>query len=179
MTTNGSGRSKPARRLSETLKNFWLDIVIFTAFVIVWNMRLIGLALHEWLGIALGVLLIYHVLVHWNWIVAMGRRLASRLPALERIKTLVDILFFVNMVILIASGLWISEVAMRQIGISAEPGFFWRQLHTLSADWALWLLGLHVALNWRWVTNAARRYLWQPLTRPFAIRTVQPKESLQ
>ena len=179
MTTNLSSRRRPARRLSETLKNFWLDIAIFVAFVIDWNLRLIGLTIHEWLGIALGALLLYHLLMHWNWIVAVGRRLISRLPALERIKALVDILFFVNMVLLIASGLWISEVAMRQIGITAEPGILWRRLHTLSADWALWLLGLHLALNWRWITNAARRYLWHPLTRPFATRTIQPKESLQ
>lgn len=109
----------------------------------------------------------------------MGRRVVGQLPALQRLKALVDILFFVNMVVLVASGLWISEVAMRQLGISVEPGFFWRSLHTLSADWVLWLLGLHLALNWRWLTNAARRYLWQPLTRPFATRSIQPKESLQ
>ncbi len=179
MTMYGRGRSQPGRRLSETLKNFWLDIAIFVAFIIDWNMRLIGLTIHEWLGIALGVLLLYHLIVHWNWIVAVGRRVVGKLPGLERIKALIDILFFVNMVILIASGLWISEVAMRQIGITAEPGFVWRRLHTLSADWALWLLGLHLALNWRWITNAARRYLWQPLTRPFATRSIQPKESLR
>lgn len=179
MTTHSIGRSQPGRRLSETLKNFWLDIAIFVAFIIDWNMRLIGLTIHEWLGIALGGLLLYHLLMHWNWIVAVGRRVVGRLPALERIKALVDILFFVNMVILVASGLWISEVAMRQIGITAEPGFVWRRLHTLSADWAIWLLGMHLALNWRWITNAARRYLWQPLTRPFAARSIQPKESLR
>jgi len=47
MTTNSSSRRQPARRLSETLKNFWLDIAIFVAFVIDWNMRLIGLTIHE------------------------------------------------------------------------------------------------------------------------------------
>lgn len=94
MTTNGRGRSQPGRRLSETLKNFWLDIAIFVAFVIDWNMRLIGLTIHEWLGIALGVLLLYHLLMHWSWIVAVGRRVVGRLPALERIKALVDILFW-------------------------------------------------------------------------------------
>lgn len=179
MTTITNRRPQPARRLSETLKNFWLDIALFFAFIIDWNLRLTGLAIHEWLGIALGVLLVYHLLLHWKWIVAVGKRVVGRLPALERLKALLDILLFVNMVVLIASGLWISEVALRQLGITAEAGFFWRRLHTLSADLTLWLVGLHLALNWRWITNAARRYLWQPLTRPFTARRVQPQESVQ
>lgn len=179
MAMSVSSRVRPARRLSETLKNFWLDIVLFLAFIIDWNLRLTGLAIHEWLGIALGVLLVYHLLVHWAWIVAVGRRLAGRLPALERLKALLDILLFVNMVILIASGLLISEVALRQLGIHAEAGFVWRRLHTLTADWILWLMGLHLAFNWRWITNALKRYLWQPLTKPLIGRRLQPKEGVR
>ncbi|HAJ34502.1 MAG TPA: hypothetical protein DCL15_02245 [Chloroflexi bacterium] len=167
MATSILGRARSARRFSETLKNFWLDIVLFFAFIIDWNLRFTGLAIHEWLGIGLGVLLVYHLLVHWSWIVAVGKRLAGRLHVQERLKVLLDILLFVNMVILIASGLLISEVALRQVGIHAEAGFVWRRLHTLSADWILWLMGLHLAFNWRWITNAFRRYVWQPLARPF------------
>lgn len=179
MTTITNRRPQPARRLSATLKNFWLDIALFFAFIVDWNLRLTGLAIHEWLGIALGVLLVYHLLLHWKWIAAVGKRVVGRLPARERLKALLDILLFVNMVMLIASGLWISEVALRQLGVTAEPGFFWRRLHILSADLTLWLVGLHLALNWRWITNTARRYLWQPLTRPFTARRVQPQESVQ
>lgn len=179
MATLVSGRQRSTRRLSETLKNFWLDIVLFLAFIIDWNLRLTGLAIHEWLGIALGVLLVYHLLVHWEWIIAVGKRLVRRLPAQERLKALLDILLFVNMVILIASGLLISEVAVRQLGIHAEAGFAWRRLHTLSADWILWLMGLHLAFNWRWITNALRRYVWQPLTRPFAARRLRAKEGVR
>ena len=179
MRTITQDRPRPTRRLSDTLRNFWLDIVLFFAFIIDWNLRLTGLTIHEWLGITLGVLIVYHLLVHWKWIVAVGKRLVGRLPAMERLKALLDILLFVNMVVLIASGLLISEVALRQIGITFEAGFFWRRLHTLSADWILWLMGLHLAFNWRWIVNAARRYLWQPLTRPFATRTLQQKESVQ
>lgn len=176
MTTITISRPQPARRLSATLKNFWLDFVLFFGFMVAWNMHLTGLAIHEWLGIGFGVLLLYHLLLHWRWIVAVVKRLTRRLPALDRVKALVDILLFVTMVILIATGIGISEVAMRQLGVTLEPNFVWRRLHTLSADWVLWLLGMHLALNWHWITNATRRYVWQPLTRPFAPRTTEPKE---
>ncbi len=43
-----------------------------------------------------GGLLVYHLLLHWNWIVGGGKRMVSKLPAMERLKYAVDILLFVN-----------------------------------------------------------------------------------
>ena len=168
MTTQTFAGAKPAHRLSATLKNFWLDIVLFIAFIVAWNVHFTGLAIHEWLGILFGGLLVYHLLLHWNWIVGVGKRVVGKLPAMERLKYVVDILLFVNMVVVVATGIWISEVAMGQLGVSFETNMLWRQLHALSADWILWLVALHLALNWRWVTNTAKRYLWQPVARLFS-----------
>ena len=171
MTTQAITGVRPGRRLSATLKNFGLDIVLFLAFIVAANMHLTGLAIHEWLGILFGGLLVYHLLLHWSWIVGVGKRLVSKLPAMERLKYAVDILLFVNMVVVVATGIWISEVAMGQIGVSFGANMIWRQLHTLSADLVLWLVALHLALNWRWVTNTAKRYLWQPVTGLFSRAT--------
>lgn len=168
ITTQVMAGARPRRRISDTLKNLWLDITLFVAFIVDSNMHVTGLAIHEWLGILFGVLLVYHLLLHWNWIVAVGGRLLARLPAQERIKALVDILLFVNMIAVVVTGIWISEVAMGQIGVEFAPNMIWRQVHKVSADMVVWLVALHVALNWRWIMNATRRYLWQPLTRPFA-----------
>ena len=165
MATQPRAGVRPGHRLSATLKNFWLDIILFIAFTVAWNMHLTGLAIHEWLGILFGSLLVYHLLLHGSWIVGAGKRVVGKLPAMERLKYIVDILLFVNMVVVVATGIWISEVAMGQLGISFETNMLWRQLHTLSADWILWLVALHLALNWRWVTNTANRYLWQPVVR--------------
>lgn len=168
MTTQVMTVARSRRRISGTLKNLWLDGALFVAFIVDSNMHVTGLAIHEWLGVLFGGLLVYHLLLHWNWITAVGRRLFARLPAQERIKALVDILLFVSMVTVVATGIWISEVAMGQIGIEFAPNMLWRQIHTMSADLVVWLVALHVALNWRWIMNASRRYLWQPLSRPFA-----------
>ncbi len=102
------------------------------------------------------------------WIVGVGKRVVGKLPAMERLKYIVNILLFVNVVVVVATGIWISEVAMGQLGVGFETNMLWRQLHTLSADWILWLVALHLALNWRWVTNTAKRYLWQPVVRLFS-----------
>lgn len=158
-------------RLSETLQNFGIDIALFLAFVVDMNVRFTGIGIHEWLGIAFGVSLIVHLLLHWKWISTITLRLFKRIPGIDRINYLLNILLFVDFVVLVVTGLWISEVAMQQMGLPVQRGFAWRMLHTLSADISIWLIGLHLAFNWKWVVSAAKRYLWQPVFG----RKAQPK----
>lgn len=154
------------RRISATLRNFWLDLLLFLGFVVDVNVRFTGLSIHEWLGIVLGGVLVYHVLVHWEWIVAVVRRTFGRLPAIHRLKALVDLLLFLDMVALIATGLWISEAALPAIGLSFPRDPAWRLIHRLTADAAIWLLGAHLALNWPWIVSAFRRYALVVVTAP-------------
>jgi hypothetical protein len=72
---------------------------------------------------------------------------------------------FIDMVVLTMTGIWISEVAMRQLGLSFADSFFWRRLHEQTADLAIWLVALHIALDWKWIVSTTKRYLWQPLTK--------------
>ncbi|MCB0114628.1 MAG: DUF4405 domain-containing protein [Caldilineaceae bacterium] len=163
-------------RISDTLQNFGIDILIFVAFIMDMNVRFTGIAIHEWLGIAFGVSLIVHLLLHWRWISAITQRFFRRVPLNDRINYLLNILLFVDFVVLVVTGLWISEVAMATLGLPVQRGFAWRILHTLSADISIWLIGLHLAFNWKWVANAAKRYLWQPI---FARRQRTPVETAE
>ena len=152
------------RRWSETLKSFWLDIVLFFAFIVDMNTRFTGIAIHEWLGIGIGIALFYHLMLHWKWIVAITKRIFSKLPTAHRIRYLVDILLFVDMVVLIVTGLWISEVAMQQIGLLPQRSRFFSVLHRLTADWSIWLVGLHLALSWDWIVINFKKYILRPIT---------------
>jgi hypothetical protein len=164
MEADASPSQSRGRRLSGIVRRFWVDVVLFVIFVLEMNMTATGEAIHEWLGIAAGGLFVIHLLLHWEWIVSVTRRIVGKLPIAQRIKYIVDILLFIDLVIVGATGLWISEVAMRQIGVQFESGLSWRWLHSHAADWAVWLIGLHLALNWGWVVNALKRCLWQPVT---------------
>ena len=162
-TTVAMSAPKP-KRVSNTLKNFWLDIALFLAFVVDYNLHFTGLVIHEWLGVALGIALIYHLLWHWEWIVSTAKRILGRLPWRQRAKQLVDLLIFADMVLLIATGLWISKVIVPQLGIAVQMNSVFRWLHVATAQWSIWLLALHIALSWDWIVNAWTRYVWQPLT---------------
>lgn len=165
MTTATTSIVRKKKHLSETIKNYWLDFALFFAFIIDMNTRFTGLAIHEWLGIGFGIALIYHLLLHWNWIVSITKRLVGKLPSGQRFRYLIDLILFVDMVMLTITGIWISEFAMRKLGISFAPNFFWRRLHVQTADLAIWLVALHIALDWKWIVSATKRYIWQPLTK--------------
>ncbi|MCA9980659.1 MAG: cytochrome b/b6 domain-containing protein, partial [Anaerolineales bacterium] len=156
------GRVK--RKLSDTVKNFWLDIVLVIAFVVDMNLQFTGLLIHEWLGIAFGIALVYHLLLHWQWLVSVTQRLFRRLPAGQRLKYFVDWALFVNMVLLVATGLWISQEVLAPLGIPTSDNPLWRQIHHITADLSIWLVALHLALNWKWILSTAKRYLWRPFT---------------
>ena len=153
----------PRQKLGSVFKNFGVDMVLFIVFVVEMNVHFTGISIHEWLGIAAGMAIVVHLLLHWEWIVTVMRRIVGKLPAIQRIKYILDILIFIDFVVIGATGLWISKVAMGQIGVEFAHNSFWRWLHTSSADWGVWLIGLHLALNWKWVLNALKCYVWQPV----------------
>lgn len=164
MTTTVRMPEPPRARLSETLKNFWVDIALFLMFIVDININLTGIAVHEWLGLVFGGALIYHLLLHWQWITATTRQLFSRLPVIQRLRYLVNLLLFIDMVITVVTGIWISRSALPQLGLPVLNGSFWIELHHNSANLSILLVGLHVALSWPWIVNAWRRYVWTPLS---------------
>lgn len=158
---------KATTKPNRTKINLLVDASIFVAFLIAMEPHSTGIAVHEWLSIAFAAAIITHLLLHWDWIVETTRRIFSRLAAIQRINYALNILLFIDITIVSFTGIMISRSALPALGISLSPGFLWRQLHALSADASLVLIGLHVALHWNWIVNAVGRYLVRPITTLF------------
>ncbi len=154
------------KKTSRTKINFLIDFVIFIVFLVAMDPRSTGIAIHEWLSIAFGAAIIIHLLLHWQWLVATTKRIFSKIAAQARLNYVLNMLFFIDMTLIIFTGIMISESALPSLGIRFQPNFFWRWLHSFSADLAVYILGLHVALHWKWVVNAFKRYVLRPLPFP-------------
>ena len=163
-TTTKTHKTSPVKT------NFLIDIAIFVAFLVALEPHLTGMTIHEWLGIAFGAAIVAHLVLHWKWLVATAKRFFCRLPGATRLNYVLNALFFINMTVLIFTGLMISETALPALGIRLGESGGFQRLHTLTADWALYLLALHVALHWRWSVTTTNRYVVQPLLRPFRNR---------
>jgi hypothetical protein len=163
-TTQADSPAKASRRrvLAQTRLDFWLDALLLVAYTLAYSLGFTGIAIHEWLGIGLGVVLVVHLTLHWDWVVRTTRKLLRR-GGRERFVWLVNLLLLVSMTLCVASGILISEVALPKMGITLPASSFWRQMHDTTATLTLILVPVHAALRWRWIAGVARRFAaWRP-----------------
>jgi cytochrome b len=162
------------QQLNQTKINLAVDSGIFIGFLVAEAPHFTGMTAHEWLGIAFGAAIITHLLLHWRWIVAITRRFLSDIPRQARLNYLLNMLLFIDIPLIIYSGLMISRVALPSLGLSLGAGGAWRGIHTLTANLSLVLVGLHVALHWQWIVKAIKRYIVQPLSSGYPV--TQPSQ---
>jgi hypothetical protein len=149
-----SSRRAPLRR---TTLNLLFDGLIFSVFLFTTAPQLTGLAIHEWLSLAFGAAIISHLLLHWSWIVQVARRFFGKLSWGARLNYLLNSLLFIAFTLIIVTGLLISEVALPFFGFSLVHDRLWLNIHHTASDAAVLLIGLHIALHWRWIVNTTRR----------------------
>jgi hypothetical protein len=143
--------------------NLIVDGAIFVAFLVAMAPHFSGMAIHEWLGIAFGAAIVTHLLLHWQWLVEVTKRFFGKLQWSARINYLLNTLLFIDITLIIFSGLLISEVALPLIGVQLTGGGVWRGLHKTGANLFVPLVGLHVALHWQWIVNVFKRFVITPL----------------
>jgi len=163
-----------SRSKSNTKIKLVLDILIFVGFLIAMDPHSTGIAIHECLTIASMAAIITHLLLSWDWIAQMTKRFFSTSKLRQRINYILNSLLFINIVLIMYTGIMISESFVPSLGLSLPQNFSMRELHGMTANLFILLLGLHTALHWGWIVNAFRRYIFQPIGRLFSSkRTVQ------
>jgi cytochrome b561 len=137
----------------------WLDPILLLLTCSLMVTSFTGVPWHEWLSIGLAILLLLHLLLQWPWIANRARRLAKPGQWRNRINYAINFGLFASMVATMQSGLVISRVAM--------PAFFpdwtgdrrWGAIHGYASSVLVIMVGLHIAMNWDWIRNEARRLL--------------------
>ncbi len=152
--------------------NLFLDAAVFAAFVLAMAPRVTGIAVHEWMSLAIAAVIVVHLLLHWEWIVGMAPRFFAALFHESRLNFLVDIVFFMALVVVMSSGVVISKVAAPALGFSFPFSFVWKQTHRISADVALITLGVHCGLHGKWISQNGKRCFVDPIVGLFKGQTV-------
>jgi len=147
----------------QTITKFILDLATFIGVLVALDPRLTGIAIHEWLTIAGTAAILVHLLLNWNWIAGITRQFFKKTAWRARLGYILNWLLFLDGLLIVMSGLMISPIVLPSLGIQLSKSAFWSQLHALTTDWSIFLLGLHVALHWDWIVGVFRRYAIQPL----------------
>ncbi len=145
-----------------------LDLFIFIGFLVAMDPRSSGIAIHEWLTLGAFVTIMVHLLLSWDWIVQVTGRLFGGTSARSRLNYILNWLLFIDGILIMLSGIMISEHAIPALGISLPINFTWRRLHDMSANISLLLLGLHTALHWSWIVTTFQKLIIQPIGRMFS-----------
>lgn len=108
-----------------------------------------GLAIHEWLGLALAAAVLLHQFLHWRWIELRARAFFSRLSARARGNLLLNGLLLAFVVVATVSGVAQSEVVFPRVdGPPTVSGIRWHEWHDLSSHLVLVVVGIHLAFGW-------------------------------
>jgi hypothetical protein len=135
-------------------KTHWIiDAVLFGGFLLALWLELTGVALHEWLGLAVGALAGYHLWKHWSWVKAVTTRFLGRTSKQSRAYYVVDAALAAGFAAIAVTGLVIST----WLDLPLAGYATWLDVHVIASVATLALLVGKIGLHWRWIANVARR----------------------
>lgn len=143
-------RTRPGSgpRVSTPTTRFVIDLALLGLILLMLSPRATGLPVHEWLGLALGIPVLMHLLLSWTWISRATLVVPFRSGWRHRINYILNSLLFALIVTEIVSGVAISVVALPSLGIPTIEDRAWRALHNRLLNVLVLLVGIHLAMNW-------------------------------
>jgi hypothetical protein len=148
----------------KTLMNAWIDGGLLIVFLIATAPQLTGISWHEWLSLGLATVVVGHIVLHWQWVVAVATHLTHKATWSSRISFGLNALLFIAFTLVMYSGIAISEAAMPFLGIGMFDNRAWRFLHHTFSNISLIIIAIHVAIHWQWIINLFRRRIIQQTT---------------
>jgi len=141
--------------------SFWLSMTLLVSVCALPAVPFTGLFLHEWLGLAIVGMVFVHLLLSWNWIASVSRRLFAAQSARARINYLLNLSLFAALTAAVFSGILISQHAIPALAGKAARNidWHWHMLHARFAGAVVLLSGFHLAINWEWVLAAGQKIL--------------------
>ena len=125
-----------------------LDTITAGTIILLMDLQIIGLALHEAIGLILYLLFVIHKIINRKWIVGISRAFFKKIPLKTRLNYILDFLMLIGFTLVFVSGALISRT------ISWLPGGgsqLWRDIHIITALTVFIISGIHVGLHFRFI----------------------------
>ena len=135
-----------------------VDVAMTALLLPLMAYSLVGEAAHEWLGLAIFVLLLVHHALNFHWYRGLAKR---RWNPPRVFQTAVNFALLLMMLGLMASGIILSREVFVFLPVSGGTSFA-RTLHMVCAYWGFCLMSLHIGSHWNTVL---RKFQPFPLSR--------------
>lgn len=130
-------------RMNKKRWNGVVDGLLMAGFLLTFFIDLTGLSLHQWLGMWLGALAAYHLLLHWGWCRAVTGRLFKQAPWQSRCCWFIDAGLLLGFSVILVTGLAISTW-LQTVSVDYD---LYRDLHLVSSYLTLAFLTVKLALK--------------------------------
>lgn len=140
-----------------TVMNAVIDFGLLVVFLITTAPQFTGITWHEWVSLALAGVAVVHLVLHWQWVVAVATNIFKKATWPSRLSFLLNFFLFVAFTLVVYSGIAISEAAMPFLGIGMLENRAWRFLHHTFSNISLIIIAVHVAIHWQWIVNLFRK----------------------
>lgn len=148
--------------------NWLLDVLILSGFLVSFFLNLTGLAVHQWLGVAVFLGIVLHLVNHWSWVKSVFSRFFKKTSARARVYALIDGLLLYGFVMILETGLVIST----WFNLNLTNYEVWLDIHIYSSIATLLLAVVKVGLHWRWIVKtAAKIFKSEPKQAPQGLTT--------
>ncbi|HBY08654.1 MAG TPA: hypothetical protein DEH22_13045 [Chloroflexi bacterium] len=122
--------------------------------------------LHLWFGLLMIVAALVHIVIHWNWIVSMARRVwgeltqgQNRFNRRSRYNLLINAAIGLSFIITALSGLYLFFVPGGSHGVVDPVILFtrttWDLIHTWAGILMIAAAVIHFSIHWRWVVKVS------------------------
>lgn len=134
-----------------------LDLFFFILMIAVLIPQSTGIDIHEWLSFLILIPFFLHLMINWNWIAINTKKLFKKQLRKTKFDYFFNWILYIDMLLVTVSGIVISESALPAIGITFNINPFWTIIHNASATLFIVLLGIHLALHWKWIVTTLQK----------------------
>lgn len=131
-----------------------VDLAIYVMFLLLMGQCVLRGAVHEWLGIAIGVLFVFHNVLNLKWYKAIFK---GKYNALRFVQVAVNFLLIIAVVLCAVSGILVSQHIFSVESASAVE--FGHHLHLVATAWAFVLMTVHLGLHWSVLTLIKNKFV--------------------
>lgn len=120
-----------------------IDVCMTISLLLLMAYQVTGETVHEWMGIAMTVLVIVHQILNRRWYQALFK---GKYNAYRIVTTAVNLLLLLSFALTALSGMSMSSHAVPFM-YGLTPAAFARQMHLAMSHWAFLLMGMHLGLH--------------------------------
>ena len=138
--------------------NWMIDATLLAGFLATFFLDLTGLAAHQWLGMAVGLLAGYHLVSHWNWVKSVTLRFVGQTSRQARHYYVIDAGLMLGFALILVTGLVISS----WLALPLENYAVWKNIHVIASMVTLLIVVVKIGPHWRWIVKTAQQFFSVP-----------------